>query len=85
MASSCPPANAIVQMEILLPISGNGSEVRMKADMMVLRVEHDVSNDKRSGFSLIGNGFSLHTSSKKAAERVAQLIKDSGENMLGKV
>jgi hypothetical protein len=79
LTATCPPANAAVQMEVLLPLSDGASKARMKSDMTVLRVEHDIADNKRSGFSAVGKGFSLRLSSKKASRVVAGLIKDSKE------
>ncbi len=55
----------------------------MKSDMRVLRVEHDIAGNKRSGFSALGTGFSLRTFSKKASRLVAELI-DESEEAVGK-
>lgn len=83
LTATCPPANASVQMEVLLPISDGASRARMKSDMRVLRVEHDIAGNKRSGFSALGTGFSLRTFSKKASRLVAELI-DESEEAVGK-
>ena len=79
LTATCPPANAVIQMEVLLPVSDGISKARMKSDMRVLRVEHDVANTRRSGFSAYGQGFSLRTFSKKASRVVAGLIQNSRE------
>jgi hypothetical protein len=70
-------------MEVFLPLSDGGSKALMKADMMVLRVEHDVAGNKRSGFSAVGKGFSLRTFSDRASQLVDGLIKESEESMEG--
>jgi hypothetical protein len=57
----------------------------MKADMKVLRVEHDIAGNKRSGFSAVGKGFSLRTFSERASRLVADLIKHPQESAKGKV
>jgi hypothetical protein len=67
LTATCPPPNVVVQMEVLLPTSDSASKMWMKSDMTVLRVEHDIADTKRSGFSAVGKGFSLRTFSKKAA------------------
>ena len=85
LTSTCPPANAAIQIEVLLPVSDGASKARMKSDMTVLRVEHEIADTKRSGFSAIGKGFSLHTLSKKASRVVAGLINDSKEATDGQV
>jgi hypothetical protein len=79
LTAICPPANAVIQVEVLLPVSDGASKTRMKSDMAVLRVEHGIADTKRSGFSAIGKGFSLRTFSKKASRVVAGLIQDSKE------
>jgi hypothetical protein len=66
-SATCPPPNALVQMEVLLPLSDGVSKALMKADMMVLRVEHDVAGSKRSGFSAVSKGFLLQKFSGKAS------------------
>jgi len=81
--ATCPPPNALVWMEVFLPLSDVGSKALMKAEMMVLRVEHDNAGNKRSGFSAVGKGFSLHTFSERASRFVDGLIKESEESMKG--
>jgi hypothetical protein len=83
LTATCPPAKALVRIEVLLPLSDGGSRARMNADMMVLRVEHNLAGDKRSGFSAVGKGFSLRTFSKQASRLVADLIKDPEETVKG--
>ena len=83
LTATCPPPNAVVQMEVFLPLSDGGSKALMKADMMVLRVEHDIAGNKRSGFSAVGKGFSLRTFSERASRLVDGLIKESEETMEG--
>lgn len=84
LTSTCPPPNSVVQMEVFLPLSDGGSRALMKADMMVLRVEHDVTGNKRSGFSAVGKGFSLRTFSERASRLVDGLIKESEESIKGR-
>lgn len=83
MTATCPPPKAVVQMEVFLQLPFGGSKALMKADMMVLRVEHDTAGDKRSGFSAVCKGFSLHTFSERASRVVDGLIKESGETVKG--
>jgi hypothetical protein len=71
-------------MEVLLSPAGGASKAGMKADMTVLRVEHDLAGNTRSGFSAVGKGFSLRTVSKQASGLVAEPIKDSEEIVEGK-
>jgi hypothetical protein len=81
LTATCPPANAVIQMEVLLPVPDGVSNARMNSEMTVLRVEHDIAENKRSGFSAVGSGFSLRTFSKKASRIVAGMIKESKEAM----
>jgi hypothetical protein len=69
-------------MEVILPLSDGASKVLMKAEMKVLRVDHEIAGTNRSGFSANGKGFLLRTHSKKASRLVAGLIKDSKESMI---
>jgi hypothetical protein len=82
LTSTCPPPNSLVQVEVFLPLSGGGSKALMKADMTVLRVEHDIAGN-RSGFSAISKGFSLRTFSDRASRLVDGLIKGSEESVDG--
>ena len=83
LTATCPPPNSVVQIEVFLPLSEGGSKALMKADMMVLRVEHDIAGNKRSGFSAVGKGFSLRTFSERASRLVDDLIKESEGSMEG--
>jgi len=81
LTSTCPPPNAFIQMEVILPFLDGVSNARMKSEMTVLRVEHDIAESKRSGFSALGAGFSLRTFSKKASRVVVDMIKESEETL----
>jgi hypothetical protein len=85
MTATCPPPNAVVEMEVFLLLSDGGSRALMKSDMLVLRVEHDIAGSKRSGFSAVGKGFSLRTFSERASRLVDSLINESEEAMNGKM
>ncbi len=82
LTATCPPVNSLIHMEVFLPLSDGASKAQMKAEMTVLRVDHDIAGTNRSGFSAVGNGFLLRTFSKKASRIVAGLIKDSKESMV---
>jgi len=79
LTATSPPANAVVQMEVLLALPDGTSKTTMKSEMTVLRVEHEVAENGRSGFSAVGLGFSLRTFSKRASRAVAGMIKESEE------
>lgn len=81
LTATCPPANAVIQLEVLLPLSPGVSNASMKSEMTILRVEHDGGENMRNGFSAVGLGFSLRTFSKKASRVVAGMIKESEESM----
>jgi hypothetical protein len=74
LTATCPPPNAVVQLEVFLPLSDGGTRALMKANMMVLRVEHEIAGNNRSGFSAAGKGFSLHTTTERATRMVEDLI-----------
>lgn len=77
LTATCPPANSLVHMEVILLLSDGVSKAQMKADMTVLRVDHDLAGNKQSGFSAVGNGFLLSTFSERAARVVNDLVKES--------
>jgi hypothetical protein len=76
---TCPPPNAVIQMEVLLPFLDGASNARLKYHMTVLRVDHDIAENRRSGFSAHCAGFSLRTFSKKASRIVTDMIKEHEE------
>lgn len=77
LTATCPPPNALIQVEVFFPLSGSGAKAFMKADMMVVRVEHEVAGQNRSGFSAVSKGFSLSTTSERASRIVSDLIEKS--------
>ncbi len=77
LTATCPPENAVVHVEVILPLSDGASKARMKADMTVLRVDHEIDGVSRSGFSAMGNGFLLRTFTERASRVVADLIRGS--------
>jgi hypothetical protein len=83
LTATSPPPNAVVQMEVFLPLSDGASKALMKADMTVMRVEHNLLGNKRSGFSVVGKRFSLRTFSERASRLIDGLIKKSEETMEG--
>jgi hypothetical protein len=81
LTATSPPPKASVQMEVLLPLSDGVSKALIKANMQVLRVEHDIAGSKRSGFSAFGKRFSLRTFSERASRIVTDLISESEESV----
>lgn len=79
LTSTCPPPDALVRLEVILPLSNGGSTAQMKSLMKVVRVDHDLAENSRSGFSATGKGFLLSTLSERASREVADLIKGSKE------
>lgn len=75
LSATCPPPNAAVKMEALLPLSDGLSKAQMKADMKVLRVDYDITGNKHSGFSAVCKEFLLSTFSNRASQVVVDLIK----------
>ena len=57
LTSKCPPANGVVQAEVLYSLSDGPSRVSVTADMAVLRAEDGTAGPKQSGFSAVGKGF----------------------------
>jgi hypothetical protein len=64
LTATCPPVNATLHTEVFLSPSDGVPKARMKGNMRVLRVEHEIAGDKRSGFSAVGKGFALRAISK---------------------
>jgi hypothetical protein len=62
----CPPLNALVNVEILLPQSPEVIKPRMSAKMRVVRVDKEARQQKLgfSGFSVTGRNFVLLDGSK---------------------
>jgi hypothetical protein len=79
LTGTCPPPNALVKMEVLLPLSDGTSKAKMRADMTVLRVDQDLAGSTRSGFAAVGKGFLLSTFTERASRTVGDLIKASDE------
>ena len=77
LTATCPPVNSIVQVEVVLPRLHSASKTRIKAEMKVLRLEHDIAGKKRSGFSAVGKGFVLRAISKQ----LSNPITDSAEKL----
>jgi hypothetical protein len=68
LTATCPPVNALISVVVVLPLTDSAARVRMKAEMTVLRIEHDIDGNARSGFSAVGNGFSLRTFSNRLSQ-----------------
>ena len=83
VTATCPPANAAVQLDVILPLSDGTSKAQMKSDMTVLRVDNNLAGNTRSGFSAVGKGFLLSTSSERASRMVAGLMKEAGDPIEG--
>lgn len=83
VTATCPPPNAVIRMEVFLPLSDGGSKALMQADMMVLRVEHEIEGNPRSGFSAVGKGFSLRTFSGRGSRVVNGVVGEPEEFMEG--
>ena len=45
LTTTCPPPNSVVEMEVFFPLSDDGSKALMKADMIVMRVEHEIGGE----------------------------------------
>ena len=70
LTSTCPPVDSIIQMDVVLQPLFSTPKTRIKAEMRVLRVEHDIASEGRSGFSAVGKGFSLHAISKQSSDPI---------------
>jgi hypothetical protein len=79
VTATCPPPNAAVKMEVLLPLSDGTSKAQMRADMTVLRMDQDLAGSTRSGFAAVGKGFILSTVTERVSRMVPGLVKTSEE------
>ena len=77
--ATCPPVDSIIQVDVIIPALFNASRREIQAEMKVLRVEHDIANGGRSGFSAVGRGFSL----RDIPEQRSGLITDSAVKVKG--
>ncbi len=60
ITSSCPPARASVHVEVFLPpLHGTVATVRIRADMLVVRIEPSPAGDEQSGFAVESSGFKM--------------------------
>ena len=60
VTTSCPPALAPVRVELFLPpLRGTVATVRLRAEMLVVRIEQAPPGDQQSGFAVEGSGFSI--------------------------
>jgi len=57
VTSACLPPNAVVDMEILFPAANMPSNIHIKREMKVLRVENGTDGTRHSGFSAASRGF----------------------------
>jgi PilZ domain len=63
--ATCPPEDSIIQIDVVLPPPFSKVKTRIKAEMKVLRVEHNVADAGLSGFSAVCNGFSYPIASNE--------------------
>jgi len=58
LTRSCPPAHTVVQVELFLPpIYRTVATARIRAEALVLRVEHAPKGEQQSGFAVESAGF----------------------------
>jgi hypothetical protein len=77
LKGTCPLVNATVHIEIVFRRLYCASSTRIKAEMKVLRVEHNVAGERRSGFSAVGKGFSLHAIARPLSALACEPVGDS--------
>ena len=63
-------------MEVVLPKLDGAPQTWIKAEMEVLRIDHEIPGKRRSGFSAISKGFSLRTNSKKLSDPIKDSMKE---------
>jgi hypothetical protein len=55
-SETCPPVNAVVHMEILLPSFSRAAKVAIGAKMRTRRVERPLPGKRKRGFSVVSTG-----------------------------
>jgi hypothetical protein len=79
LAGTCPPVDSIIQVAIIIPPLFNASKREIKAEMRVLRVEHDAGGQVRSGFSAVGKCFALGAAPKRPSDAIANVVEEFEE------
>ena len=77
LTAACPPIDSVVHAEVAFPRSDGDSKVEMKSEMRVMRVESDMANDRRSGFSAVGKGFALRAIPKQGSQSATDPAKET--------
>jgi uncharacterized membrane protein YgcG len=74
LTRSCPPAHTVVQVELFLPpIHGTEATVRLRAQALVLRVEHAPRGKEESGFAVESAGFGFSSGGEPDSESGSSL------------
>jgi hypothetical protein len=69
VTTSCPPSRASVRVELFLPpLRGAVATVRLRAEMLVIRVEQAPAGDEQSGFAVESPGFRISSGDYLDAE-----------------
>src|SRR5450759_2795419 len=76
LTATCPSVNSIMQMEVVLPRLHGAAKTRIKADMKVLRIEHDIAGEGRCGFSAVGKSWRYAPSRSKHQTRSKIQLRD---------
>jgi hypothetical protein len=69
--ATCPPVDSKIQMDVIIPPLFDVSKRQIKAEMRVLRVEHDFVSEGRSGFSAVTKSFKLCAPLDRTSNRIA--------------
>jgi hypothetical protein len=81
VTTSCPPARAVVQVELFLPpLHGTVATARVSAEALLLRVEQAPEGGEQSGFAVDSSGFIFSSGVKLDSESGLSLtprLKDS--------
>jgi hypothetical protein len=62
--------DSTIQMDVIIPPLFNASKRQIKAEMRVLRVEHGVVSEGRSGFSAVTKSFKLCAPLDRTSNRI---------------
>ncbi len=68
-ADSHPPPEAVIRIEVLLPLAEGGSALRMRAKARVLRADSPTLGEPQAGFAAASKTFALHKTKMEVKNR----------------
>jgi hypothetical protein len=72
VSATCPPPDAVVEIEIRIPQLSSAPSVTMTARMRAQRVDHPPSGKRKGGFAVTGKGIVSHQFSRMGNVKESQ-------------